>query len=36
MAWVAGEKLTRSWQMQRNKPSPAYTNRWNELPIQKL
>ena len=34
--WFAGEQLTRGWQMQRNKLSPAYTTRWNELPVAKL
>ncbi len=34
--WFAGEQLTQGWQMQRNKLSPAYTTRWNELPIAKL
>ncbi|WP_428034157.1 translesion error-prone DNA polymerase V subunit UmuC [Amphritea sp.] len=29
----AGEMLSSGWQMQRNKLSPAYTTRWNQLPI---
>ena len=31
--WFAGESLRDGWQMKRNKLSPAYTTRWEDLPI---
>lgn len=31
----ASEMLTSGWQMQRNRLSPAYTTRWDQLPIVK-
>ena len=32
----AGEMLSSGWQMQRNRLSPAYTTRWDQLPVVRL
>jgi len=31
--WFAGEAMSDGWQMKRNKLSPAYTTRWQDLPV---
>ncbi|WP_372597975.1 translesion error-prone DNA polymerase V subunit UmuC [Amphritea sp.] len=32
----AGEMFSSGWQMQRNRLSPAYTTRWDQLPVVRL
>lgn len=34
--WFAGRGIASEWQMKREMLSPAYTTRWNELPIARL
>lgn len=34
--WFAGRGIAPEWQMKREMLSPAYTTRWNEIPIAKL
>lgn len=31
--WFAGRGIAPEWQMKREMLSPAYTTRWNELPV---
>ncbi|KIZ39007.1 hypothetical protein OO18_27285 [Raoultella ornithinolytica] len=31
--WFAGRGIAPEWQMKREMLSPAYTTRWNDLPI---
>ncbi|HEY0230042.1 MAG TPA: DUF4113 domain-containing protein, partial [Dokdonella sp.] len=31
--WFAGQGVVPPWQMKREMLSPAYTTRWNELPV---
>lgn len=34
--WFAGRGIAPEWQMKREMLSPAYTTRWNELPVARL
>ncbi|MFP1768291.1 translesion error-prone DNA polymerase V subunit UmuC [Lonsdalea quercina] len=34
--WFAGQDISPTWQMKREMLSPAYTTRWNELPVAKI
>ena len=34
--WFAGRGIAPSWQMKRNMLSPAYTTRWDDLPLAKV
>lgn len=31
--WFAGRGIAPEWQMKREMLSPAYTTRWNDLPV---
>ncbi|EFB6639293.1 DUF4113 domain-containing protein [Escherichia coli] len=34
--WFAGRGIAPEWQIKREMLSPAYTTRWNELPVARL
>ncbi|EKI02019.1 hypothetical protein AC73_4558 [Escherichia coli 2-427-07_S4_C1] len=34
--WFAGRGIAPEWQIKREMSSPAYTTRWNELPVARL
>lgn len=34
--WFAGRGIAPEWQMKRELLSPAYTTRWNDIPIARL
>jgi len=33
VVWIAAEERQQSWRMRRGNLSPAYTSRWDQLPV---
>ncbi|MBL3525078.1 DUF4113 domain-containing protein [Serratia plymuthica] len=34
--WFAGQGINKAWAMRRELLSPAYTTRWNDIPVARL